>query len=157
MSSHKTAAQRANAPRRGEDERRVERRFDLPITVELEDATQLLGRGRVQNMSSSGLWIDRADVRPPVGAEIRVNLMLPGSGSGLALAACVVRHCEGSGFAARFCDLSQSVQDALRVLLEVLAAARSEGACAALWNETPEDALHGRYTWVPGARPKHEE
>jgi hypothetical protein len=59
------------------------------------------------NVSASGMFLASSDLRPAVGAPVRVVVSLPPDGVFLRLQASVVRHAgegEPDGFAIRFDD-----------------------------------------------------
>lgn len=102
-------------------ERRSAARFRLPLTIGIVHRPIKKSLGLARNISGSGVWIQNAEFRPPMGDRIEVNVLIPGLRQALRLCAEVVRYTGESGFAAQFLFLDSKMQKALQALLEVLA------------------------------------
>ncbi len=99
----------------------IAKRYPLPLPVKIRQGLSKECVGLAQNISKSGIWVERCAIQPIVGAPIRVQLLLFEGNRGLALRAEVVRHTESGGFAARFTSLDQRMQRSLEAVLEGLA------------------------------------
>ena len=99
-------------------ESRSATRYELPIPVKI--SLRLGGAGLVRNISTSGVWIEQANFRPPIGCSVHVEISPPDGASGIQLRAEVVRYTENDGFAARFVSLAPRIEHALKIVLEAL-------------------------------------
>ena len=122
MSAHAKATGSVKPPREEtRADKRVGKRYALPLPVRIHHGLSDGCVGLVRNISESGLWVERCAIQPIVGALVRMELLLFRGSRGLSLRAEVVRHTEGGGFAARFTSLDRSTQGSLQAVLQGLA------------------------------------
>ncbi len=101
-----------------DQERRAAPRFSIQVPTEYEHANTPVGTGRTENVSVSGVLVERTSAEFPIDTELRMRFSFFSGSFATAFTAAVVRHTE-SGFAARFVDLDTAQIEVLQRALPV--------------------------------------
>ena len=96
-----------------DQERRVAPRFSIQVPTEYEYETSTPGTGLTENVSSSGVLVERTSAELPIDTELRMRFSFFQGSFATVFTAAVVRYTE-DGFAARFVNLDTAQIEVLQ-------------------------------------------
>jgi hypothetical protein len=101
-----------------DQERRAAPRFEIQVPTEYEHANTSAGTGHTENVSVSGVLVERSSAELPIDTELRMRFSFFHGSFATVFTAAVVRYTE-DGFAARFVQLGTDQIEVLQRALSV--------------------------------------
>ena len=114
-------------------ERRTAPRFIFQVPVLIRIGHQS-GRGKVHDMSSTGVRVEKSNLEPTEGARIKLGFRFFENSRPVELGGHVVRKTETGGFCVHFSTLDPRTRRALTTLLPKVATGRFEESSSRLYS-----------------------
>ena len=96
-----------------DQERRAAPRFNIHVPTEYEHVNTPAGTGHTENVSVSGVLVERTSAELPIDTELRMRFSFFQGSFATVFTAAVVRYTEG-GFAARFVNVDTAQIEVLQ-------------------------------------------